>query len=385
MADDDTSRPAQDTDNFRFYDNRQKYLLFVTTCDEKWVIAERIGREIARLDPTPPCLSLFDAGMGDGTVLAHVLRQLHAAFPTVPFHVVGKEISLEDVRMSLEKMADRFFEHPQTVFTATNLFYREAPALCAEAGGADGVNWIEVALDGTQARDFAEQIRALQPVLSDGWQVRASDRTGNLLYKKPSVLVLYRADQRFQLDRVIPQRGGPARGFDLVVVSQPYRARAPLDFKVERVLAPLTRALAPGGRLVAVQSFGDDPGLEIIRRIWPDEAPFRHKRGDLIDGLRAALGPDAGGFVFDGDAQTDAMFRYHMYMLPSEVDGSIGTSTLLAAWNAAVYVAQIEDGRLAQAMSHGEYLKATADVLHRHGGLWFNDEAFVVARSPATR
>src|SRR5215471_14583161 len=24
--------------NFRFYDNRQKYLLFVTTCSEKWVI-----------------------------------------------------------------------------------------------------------------------------------------------------------------------------------------------------------------------------------------------------------------------------------------------------------------------------------------------------------
>ncbi len=29
--------------NFRFYDNRQKYLLFVTTCSEKWVIAQRVG------------------------------------------------------------------------------------------------------------------------------------------------------------------------------------------------------------------------------------------------------------------------------------------------------------------------------------------------------
>ena len=24
---------------FRFYDNRQKYLLFVNTCSEKWVVA----------------------------------------------------------------------------------------------------------------------------------------------------------------------------------------------------------------------------------------------------------------------------------------------------------------------------------------------------------
>jgi len=375
---------AEDTgaDGFRFYDNRQKYLLFVTTCDEKWVIAERIGREIGHLQPVPPCLSVFDAGMGDGTVLSHVLRHLHAAFPTVPFHVVGKEISLEDVRMSLEKMADRLFEHPQMVFTATNLFYREAPRLALETRDASAVNWIEVALEGNRARDFAEQIRALQPVLSDGWQVRASPRTGNLVYEKPSALVLYRADQRFALDRVVPQRGGPLPGYDLIIVSQPYRARAPLDFKAGRVLAPLTRALAQGGRLVAVQSYGDDPGLEIIRRIWPDEDPFRHKSRDLIAALRAHLGGEAGRYAFDRGAASDSMFRYHMYMLPSEVAGSIGTSTLLAAWNAAVYVAQIEDGRLAQAMSQGDYLQATADVLHAHGGLWFNDESFVVVRTP---
>ena len=35
----------QDTDEFRFFDNRQKYLLFVNTCSEKWVIGERIARE----------------------------------------------------------------------------------------------------------------------------------------------------------------------------------------------------------------------------------------------------------------------------------------------------------------------------------------------------
>src|SRR5580700_52699 len=32
--------PAPDPQrNFRFFDNRQKYLLFVNTCSEKWVIA----------------------------------------------------------------------------------------------------------------------------------------------------------------------------------------------------------------------------------------------------------------------------------------------------------------------------------------------------------
>src|SRR6188472_4142757 len=45
---------------FRFYDNRQKYLAFVTTCNEKAVIAARCAEEIARLRPTPPALELFD-------------------------------------------------------------------------------------------------------------------------------------------------------------------------------------------------------------------------------------------------------------------------------------------------------------------------------------
>src|ERR1700722_5185535 len=37
----DESAEAQK--NFRFYDNRQKYLLFVNTCGEKWAIAERVA------------------------------------------------------------------------------------------------------------------------------------------------------------------------------------------------------------------------------------------------------------------------------------------------------------------------------------------------------
>ena len=60
--------------NFRFYDNRQKYLLFVNTCSEKWVVADRVSMELANLHPHPPGLRIFDAGVGDGTVLTRVMR-----------------------------------------------------------------------------------------------------------------------------------------------------------------------------------------------------------------------------------------------------------------------------------------------------------------------
>ncbi|MGA8992525.1 MAG: hypothetical protein WB500_19445, partial [Rhodoplanes sp.] len=74
------------------------------------------------------------------------------------------------------------------------------------------------------------------------------------------------------------------------------------------------------------------------------------------------------------------LFRYDMHTLPSEVGASIGTSTLFAAWNAAIYVAQVEDDRLAGVVADSRYLDATRDVLRKHGGLWFYDESFVVSR-----
>jgi hypothetical protein len=83
--------------NFRFYDNRQKYLLFVNTTSEKLVVANRILKELKNLHPKPPGIRLFDAGVGDGSVLTRVMRAMHDRYPYMPFYVVGKEISLEDL------------------------------------------------------------------------------------------------------------------------------------------------------------------------------------------------------------------------------------------------------------------------------------------------
>ena len=78
-----------------------------------------------------------------------------------------------------------------------------------------------------------------------------------------------------------------------------------------------------------------------------------------------------------------AVFRYDMHTLPTEVSSSIGTSTLFAAWNAAVYVAQIDDERLGKVIGERQYLDATREVLQAHGGLWFQDESYVVSRKRA--
>jgi SAM-dependent methyltransferase len=365
------------TQNFRFFDNRQKYLLFVNTCDEKEVIARRIGFELSHLHPEPPAVRVFDAGMGDGTVMTRVMREMHRRFPTIPFYVVGKEISLEDVRLSLDGMADRFFEHPATVLVVTNMYYTEAPWLTPRSpASADSLVWQEVALTGGTSAEFTEQITALKPFLAQHWQAKHSEKTGNPIYERPVALIIYRSDFRFLLDQIIPRSGKTRADFDLVIASQPYRARVPVEFKAAKVVTPLARSLRPGGRLVGIHSYGHDPGLEIIQKVWPGENPFQTSRHDILRATAAQLGEEAN--QYDWDAQ--GVFRYEMHTLPTEITSSIGTSTLFAAWNAAVYVAQIDDERLARALSTHHYLDATAEVLHTHGSLWFQDESYIISR-----
>jgi hypothetical protein len=365
--------------HFRFYDNREKYLLFVTTTNEKAMIAEHIGRELRRIQPKPPALRIFDAGMGDGMVLSRVMRRLHRRFPTVPWFVTGKEISVEDVRLTLDKLPERFFEHPQMVVAITNMYYSDAPALRPRSG--EEVVRIELALDGGSTEEFEAQIAGLLPELGKVWRVRTSPKTGNPLRERPAVIVLYRKDQKLALDQIIPRPDGEGRLYDLIIASQPYRARESARSKVRMVLAPLARALAPGGRLVTVQSYGRDPGMEVIRGIWPDEDPFRTPRQELLAVARATLAEDGPrGLRYLAHDDERALFRYALHTMATEVGDSIGTSTLLAAWNAAVYVAQIEDTRMTEALASSRYLEVTRETLRRHGGLWFNDELFVIAR-----
>ncbi|MEI9851531.1 MAG: hypothetical protein WDN24_12615 [Sphingomonas sp.] len=272
--------------NFRFYDNRQKYLMFVNTCSEKWVVADRVARELELIQPSPPAVRFFDAGMGDGTVLARVLRAMHQRYERFPFYIAGKEISLEDVRLTLDKMPDRFLEHPEMVMAVTNISYAEAPWLTPSSEeGAKRHVWKEVALKGSTTAEFERQILELQSFLAENWRTRESPKTGSMVPETPTTLVLYREDCRFLLDAIIPRQGAPRADFDLVLASQPFRLRGDIGFKARRVLAPAD-ARAAAGRAAARHPFrgqrsgaGDHPEGLAARGSLRHVAP-RAARGD---------------------------------------------------------------------------------------------------------
>lgn len=367
---------ASDDGGQRFFDSRAAFTMFVTTTDEKVQIAERIARATQDVTPGDFALRIFDAGMGDATVLGLLMRRLHRRFKHVPWRVVGKEISVEDVRHALGWLPDRFSEHPELVFVITNLRYSAAPSLAARGD----IRWRTHALQGDTAHDFEQQIRATHPTIEDDWKVVTSEKTGNPIPAHPTVHVFYRRDREFILRNVIPRPGFVDGEYDLLIASQPYRARSSAAHKVRTVVAPLAKALAPGGKMIGIHAHGDDPALEIIRGVWPDENPFITGRADILAEAREQLRATNPDLEFPDLTDDEAIFQYHLNTMPSEQKEHIGTSSILAAWNAAGYVAQIEEERLADALATGAYIDATRDVLKKHGGIWFNDESYEILR-----
>ena len=100
----------------------------------------------------------------------------------------------------------------------------------------------------------------------------------------------------------------------------------------------------------------------------------------MLKGVKEALGNSARNLRFNAYSDDRSLFRYHMHTLPTEISQTIGTSTLFAAWNAVIYVGQVEDARLEPVLEDRRYLDVTREVLQKHNGLWFWDESSVISR-----
>jgi len=117
-----------------------------------------------------------------------------------------------------------------------------------------------------------------------------------------------------------------------------------------------------------------------LQGIWPGEDPFQHDRHQMLKAVKEVLAGSGHRLRFSAYSDARSLFRYHMHTLPTEIAETIGTSTLFAAWNAAIYVGQVEDARLEPVLEDRRYLDVTREVLHKHEGLWFWDESYVISR-----
>ena len=365
--------------NFRFFDNRQKYLLFVTTTNEKNKIADALKPIVQKIKPKFPALKVFDAGMGDGSLLMSVMRQCHQKMPHIPLLVSTKEISMEDVRLGLEKLPDRFVEHKNTVFVISNLNYVESTSLKSNNKKKQKkMNWKVVKLIGNSSLDYANQLRRLnQEFLNKKWQIERNPKNGNPTYKEPSVIVIYRKDQEFSLKNIIPKKNDGKNSYNLIIASQPYRSRISAEKKVKYVIEPMLKSLDKKGKLVVVHACGKDPGNKIIKKIWPNEKPFPSLYNSILKYIKNNTDKDLLKTLKFNKQQK---IKYVLRALPNEISGGIATSLIFSAWNAAVYVNQISDEQIMNAEKHKNYQKVVQKVVNKYRGLYFKNELFIIEK-----
>ena len=142
------------------------------------------------------------------------------------------------------------------------------------------------------------------------------------MYQRPSVLVIYREDHKFLLDSVIPKPGRIFESYDLILASQPWRARMSAEFKAQKVLAPLTRSLAAGrtpARDPVVRA--KIPRSRSSRSSGRAKNPFQVDRHALLAALKKSSAATRATYTLTALPDDKAIFRYEMHTLPSEISG----------------------------------------------------------------
>ena len=294
----------------------------------------------------------------------------------MPFYVVGKEISLEDVRLTLQKMSDRFFEHPATVLVLTNLAYADAPWLHVKSlNAASSLVWHELPLLGNSAHRFEQQIIDLEPFLAQNWKagVVAAHRQSDLRAAGGARASIARTTASCS----IRSFRSPAAPSPITTSSSPRSPIAParsLEFKAKRVIAPLARALGPGGRLIAIHSHGHDPGMEIIQRVWPDDNPFIHDRHrsskrSSTNSARPAASSTSTPMPTTARCSATTCIRCRRKSPNRSAPRRCSRpGTRRSMWRRSRTTAS------ATVAADGSYIDATRAVLRERGGLWFFDE-----------
>jgi len=176
------------------------------------------------------------------------------------------------------------------------------------------------------------------------------------------VLVIYRDDHRFLLDPIIPRAGGTSANYDLVIASQPYRARASLDFKAKRVIGRWRARSAPADGSSPSIRTATIPAWRSFKRCGGRQSVHSWTPPDPQGRSNTTSGPPAASSISTPTPTIARLFRYEMHTLPSEISESIGTSTLFAAWNAAIYV---RAGRGRPARRSGRPTAVTFDATRR--------------------
>ena len=271
----------------RFFDDRLKYLSFIQNTGEKKAISEKIYSHIAGLSENKSYLRILDAGTGDGTIFSNIIKSFHKHHPYTSLLLTGKEISYEDLKNTLEKMPDRFVEHPNLLITMTNVKFSELGLIESSHRIKDKkIKEFNLILKSNNSFDFNAQISGnlLGNFIKKNWgiEIDKKDRTS---YSSPCIIRVFREDNQKHLKKFL-QNDYKNNNYDLIIASQAYRAASSVKVKVNNVIGPLMRLLNKSGKLLVTHSIGGESVQKVLRLAFKNKEAFPNSAKDIIEYLK---------------------------------------------------------------------------------------------------
>ncbi len=361
----------------RFFDDRLKYLSFIQNTGEKKAISEKIYPYIAGLSQNKSYLRILDAGTGDGTIKSNVIKSFHKYHPYTSLLITGKEISYEDLKNTLEKMPDRFAEHPNLLVTMTNVKFSELGLVESSTKIKDKkIKQFNLMLDSDNSFDFNSQISGtlLGNFIKKNWGIEI-DNKGRTSYSNPCIIRIYRKDNEKYLKTFL-KNDYKNNNYDLIIASQAYRAAASVKVKVNNVIGPLMRLLNKSGRLLVTHSSGGDSIQKVLKMAFKDKEAFPNNAKDIIEYLKN--NPFGENNIYSFSKPISYYFKFKK--APDQTVTELFGHNTDAKWANILYVGQIPEKDIQTLEKNQRMHNKIRRTIDASGAIQFKNELFSITK-----
>ena len=362
----------------RFFDDRLKYLSFIQNTSEKKAISMKLYPHIAGMSQNKSYLRILDAGTGDGTIKSNVIKSFHRYHPYTSLLITGKEISYEDLKNTLEKMPDRFVEHPNLMVTMTNVKFAELGLIENSSKIKNKkVKEFNLALKSDNSFDFNSQITgsALGNFIKKNWGIEI-DNKSRTSYSNPCIIRVYREDNEKHLKQFI-KNDYKNNNYDLIIASQAYRAASSVSVKVNNVIGPLMRLLNKSGKLIVTHSSGGDSVQKILKLAFKDREAFPNTAKDIVDYLKDNPVGENNKYIF---AKPKNYF-FNFKRAPDQTVTELFGHNTDAKWANIVYVGQIPEKDLQGLEKNNRLYNKVKKAIDAAGEIHFKNEIFSIKKT----
>ena len=361
----------------RFFDDRLKYLSFIQNTGEKKAISQKIYSHIANLSDKKSYLRILDAGTGDGTIFSNVIKSFHKFHPYTSLLITGKEISYEDLKNTLEKMPDRFVEHPNLLITMTNVRFSELGLIeSSHKIKEKKVKEFTLVLKDNNSFDFNAQLSSnrLGSFIKKNWGIEI-DNKNRTSYSNPCIIRIFREDNEKQLGKFL-KNNYKNNNYDLIIASQAYRAASSVKIKVNNVIGPLMRLLNKSGKLLITHTSGGESIQKVLKLAFKEKEAFPNTAKDIIEYLKA--NPIGENNIYNFMKPRNYFFRFKR--APDQTVTELFGHNTDAKWANILYVGQIPEKDIQRFENNSRLRNKVRKTIDGLNEIQFQNEIFTITK-----